>query len=467
MRRPRRRPGLRATVTLAFAVGALAVSASLALATYFTARHQLVDQRERTATRQAYADAALVRDSLLTPDTQVSDVLGSISPPPGALIFLRLRGQWYSSSLEAAGPDLTSEVRPAVEDGSVALGWTGSTDPPSVVVGVPLPAVGAEYYEVVSAEELDRTLSTLAIVLWVSAALTTAAGALVGRAVGARVLRPLDRVAAAAGRVAGGELATRLDDGGDPDLAPLVTAFNEMVDAVHERIERDARFAADVSHELRTPVTTLTTSLSLLENAPDLSPRAARAVGLMGDELARFRHALEDLLVIGRLDAGARERDLASVTIGALARQAITHAQESPDVLSAASPEALESVVLVDRPQLVRALANLVRNAVIHGGGVRRVRVAAYDGRHGFVEVHVEDGGPGVAPAERERIFERFARAGGQKAGTGSGLGLSIVRQTVLNHGGTVWCAEAPDGGADFVIRLPTADLGRDAGGDG
>ena len=73
------------------------------------------------------------------------------------------------------------------------------------------------------------------------------------------------------------------------------------------------------------------------------------------------------------------------------------------------------------------------------------------------MDVLVEDRGPGVPPEDRERIFERFARAGGQKAGTGSGLGLSIVARTVHNHGGDVWCENRPDGGTSFVIRLPRA----------
>ena len=247
-RRPRR-PGLRSTATLAFAVGALATSALLALGTYFSARHQLVEQREQTARRQAFADAALVRDSLLTSGAQVSDVLGSLSPPSGAVIFVRRGGDWYSSSLDTAGPVLTTRVRSVVAEGSVGLAWTGATDPHSVVVGIPLPAVGVEYYEVVQADELDRTLSTLALALAIGAGLTTLGGALVGRAVVGTVLTPLHRVALAATRVATGDVTTRLDDHDDPDLTALVTAFNDMVDAVHDRIERDARFAADVSHD--------------------------------------------------------------------------------------------------------------------------------------------------------------------------------------------------------------------------
>ncbi len=455
MSSPRRRHGLRASVTFAFAFGAFAVSTLLALGTYFAARHQLVDQREQTATRQAFADAALVRDSLLTSGAQVSDVLGSISPPPEAVIFVRLEGEWYSSSLDSAGPELTEGVRSVVADGSVGLGWTDATDPHSVVVGVPLPAVDAQYYEVVAADELDRTLATLAIALGLGALLTTIAGALVGRAAVRRVLGPLDDVATAATRVAAGDVTTRLDDVDDPDLAPLVDAFNDMVDAVHDRIEQDARFAADVSHELRTPVTTLTTSLSLLESARDLPPRAASAVRLMADELTRFRRALEDLLVLGRLDVDAREEERTPVAVGDLVRQALQQTGRPPDLVAAVDADALGRRVVVDRAQVVRALANLLRNAELHGGGVTGVRVAASGP---LVEIRVEDAGPGVPHEERERIFERFARAGGQKAGTGSGLGLSIVQQTVHHHDGQVWCEPAAAGGAAFVVRLPVCE---------
>ncbi len=105
----------------------------------------------------------------------------------------------------------------------------------------------------------------------------------------------------------------------------------------------------------------------------------------------------------------------------------------------------------------MRALANLVRNAELHGAGVTGVRVA---GSGSFVEIRVEDAGPGVPHEERERIFERFARAGGQKAGTGSGLGLSIVQQTVHHHDGQVWCEPAAAGGAAFVVRLPVCEDG-------
>lgn len=446
--------GLRASVMLAFALGALALSTILALGTYLSARHFLLDQRERTATRQAFTDSALVRESLLTPGAQVSDVLGSISPPAGAVIYVRLDGEWYSSALDSADPELTAAVQPVVAEGSVGLAWTDATDPNAVVVGVPLPAVGAEYYEVSIAEELDRTLWTLGVALAICAGITTVCGALLGRTASRRVLAPLGDVTSAAVRVTAGDLSTRLDSTDDPDLAALVGSFNHMIDAVHERLEKDARFAADVSHELRTPVTTLTTSLSLLEQSPDLSPRSASAVRLMSEELGRFRRALEDLLTLGRLDAGGHEAAPTEIGAHELVRQALTAARRPTDLV-AEDPHRGDPTVRVDRVQMLRALTNLIRNAELHGGGLTGITVAD----HGdVVDVRIADGGPGVPAEDRIRIFERFARAGGQKAGTGSGLGLSIVEQTVRNHGGDVWCADRPEGGAVFVVRLPTVD---------
>jgi signal transduction histidine kinase len=442
--------GLRSSVTAAFALGAVLVSVALSVGTYVSARHLLLEQRERTALRQAYADAALVRDGLSTSGTAVSEALGAVTPPAGASMYVHRDGQWYSSSLDQSGESLTAVIRPTVEGGAVGLGWTGRTDPHAVVVGIPLPAVGATYYEVAVARELDATLHTLALALAVAATVTTLAGAALGRAASHRVLSPLRDVTAAASDIAGGDLERRLRETSDPDLSALVHSFNRMVGALHKRIERDARFASDVSHELRTPLTTLTTSLALLQRAHDLSPQAQRAVTLMADELSRFRQALEDLLALGRLEAGIDESALVPTDVGELVRHALVGSGCSDQVL--AGDSAHRRNVLVDRPQMARALVNLIRNAEIHGGGLAGVRI---DATETHVEITVGDRGPGVPPEERERIFERFARAGGTKTGTGSGLGLSIVAETVSRHGGQVWCDDGPGGGAEFVVRLP------------
>jgi signal transduction histidine kinase len=444
------RLGLRSSVTAAFALGALFVSVALSVGTYVSARHLLLEQRERTALRQAYADAALVRDGLSTSGTGVSEALGAVTPPAGASMYVHRDGRWYSSSLDQSGETLTAVVRAMVDDGSVGLGWTDRTDPHAVVVGIPLAAVDATYYEVAVARELDATLHTLALALAVGAAVTTLAGAALGRVASRRVLAPLHDVTAVATDIAAGDLERRLGETDDPDLSALVQSFNRMVTALHERIERDARFASDVSHELRTPLTTLTTSLALLERARDLSPQSQSAVGLMADELARFRQALEDLLALGRLEAGIDEAALVPTGPAELARHALV-ASGFPDQV-VAGDSARRRTVLVDRPQMVRALVNLIRNAEIHGGGLAEIRVDATDTH---VDITVRDRGPGVPVDERRRIFERFARAGGAKAGTGSGLGLSLVAETVSRHGGQVWCEGDPGHGAEFVVRLP------------
>jgi signal transduction histidine kinase len=295
-------------------------------------------------------------------------------------------------------------------------------------------------------------LWTLSVALFVCAGLTTVAGGLVGRAASRRVLAPLSEVTTAVVRLSAGDLTTRLGSTDDPDLAALVGSFNHMVDALHERIEQDARFAADVSHELRTPVTTLTTSLSLLQQSSDLSPRSAQAVRLMADELARFHRALEDLLTLGRLDAGGHETEPTPTGARTLVHQALLAADLSPELINAPPTEGADPELLVDRLQMLRVLTNLFRNAELHGGGLTGVTIVD---RGDHVDVHVEDRGPGVPAEDRARIFERFARAGGEKAGTGSGLGLSIVEQTVRNHAGSVWCTDRPGGGGEFVVRLP------------
>ncbi|MER6974073.1 HAMP domain-containing sensor histidine kinase [Nocardioides sp. NPDC000445] len=453
MRLPRR--GLRASVVTAFAAGALLISLILAFSTYFSARHYLIEQRERNALQQAYIDAALVKERLRTKGVNVAEVLAEIAQPSRTVVYVHLDGQWYSSSLTEQDHTDVGGVAGAVADGSVALSWTETDDRPNIVVGIPLAGVGADYYEVTYAKELSETLDTMGNALVVSAALTTVAGGLLGWYAARRVLRPLNEVALAAARISAGKFDTRLAPTEDPDLTTLTASFNTMVDTVVERLDHDARFAADVSHELRTPVATLTTSIGVLQGAEELSPRSATAVSLMAGELDRFRGALEDLIALGRLDAGVPESDPEIVSVADVVTQAIADNGVTHDVVVEV-PDDLE--VHADRLQLDRALANLVRNAETHGGGLVAVRVMA---RGTYADLHVEDSGPGVPPTERERIFERFARLGARGATTGSGLGLSIVEQTAQLHGGSVWCRESATGGADFVLSLPVATPAR------
>ncbi|MFJ9388064.1 ATP-binding protein [Nocardioides sp. NPDC101246] len=453
------RRGLRANVVAAFAAGALLISLILAFSTYFSARHYLIVQRERNALQQAYIDAALVKERLRTNGVNVAEVLSEIAPPRRTTVFVHQDGQWYSSDLATQAHDATSNVATSVETGEVALSWTDTGDRPNIVVGVPLEGVDADYYEVTHAKELSETLDTMGYALAISAAVTTLAGGVLGWYAARRVLRPLRQVALAAARISAGELDTRVEATEDPDLATLTGSFNTMVDTVVERLDHDARFAADVSHELRTPVATLTTSLGVLQGDSTLSPSSATAVGLMAGELDRFRGALEDLITLGRLDAGVRESEWEVLSVVDLVTATLAEAEISG---RATVDVPADLAIYADRLQVHRALANLVRNAETHGGGLTTVRAVA---RRGYAEIHVVDSGPGVPAAERERIFDRFARMGARGATTGSGLGLSIVAQTAQLHDGSVWCRDADSGGADFVLSFPLAPTARTASG--
>ena len=458
MSRWRVRRGLRANVVAAFAAGALLISLILAFSTYFSARHYLIVQRERNALQQAYIDAALVKERLRTNGVNVAEVLTEIAQPSRTTVFVHQDGQWYSSDITTRVHDATSHVATSVEAGDVALSWTDTGNRPNVVVGVPLQGVDADYYEVTYAKELSQTLDTMGYALAISAAITTLAGGLLGWYAARRVLRPLRQVALAAARISAGELDTRVEATDDPDLATLTGSFNTMVDTVVERLDHDARFAADVSHELRTPVATLTTSLGVLQGDRTLSPSSATAVGLMAGELERFRGALEDLITLGRLDAGVRESEWEVLGVADLVAAALDEAGLDEAGLDVAVDVPADLEIYADRLQVHRALANLVRNAETHGGGLTAVRAAE---RRGYAEIHVMDSGPGVPAAERERIFDRFARTGARGATTGSGLGLSIVEQTARLHDGSVWCRERDAGGADFVLSLPRAPTAR------
>ncbi len=173
-----------------------------------------------------------------------------------------------------------------------------------------------------------------------------------------------------------------------------------------------------------------------------------------------------DLLEISRIDAGSAEVDLEVVQLGVLLdRVARTIGRGAIPVTVDEDVAALH--VAVDKRRFERVIANLVDNADRYGGGAVCIGAAA---ERGTVRLWVDDEGPGVPPADRERIFERFARgsatAGSRGAGGGTGLGLALVQEHVKLHGGRVWAEERPGGGARFVVELPLVEAPETSPGD-
>ena len=178
-----------------------------------------------------------------------------------------------------------------------------------------------------------------------------------------------------------------------------------------------------------------------------------RALDMLHKEVHRFSSMVSDLLEISRLDAGAANLDLEDVPVDELVRRAVAPAR--PDVPVVVSDEAGGVLVRVDKRRIQRVLANLLDNADVHAGGPTRVTV---ERRAGNVVIGVDDAGPGIAPEDQERVFERFFRgaAGGNREVTrGTGLGLALAFEHVQAHGGRLAADNLAPRGARFSFTVP------------
>jgi two-component system sensor histidine kinase MtrB len=376
----------------------------------------------------------------------VLEVLRSLDTGSDRYVLLHRDSQWHSRSADlAVDTAVPVSLRQMTAGGEAGAQRVRRDGQPAVVVGVPLPG-SATFYEIISWRELERTLQTLALVLTAVAIMVAAGGVAVGWYVTRYTLRPLGVVAAAAQRIAAGNLTTRLDPDTEPDLASLSVAFNDMADQLVRRLERDRRFAADVSHELRSPLQMLGAAASVIDKRRDRLDERTTAAGLLTAEIERFQTLVHDLLELARSDQPVqRERVdmLALVTRVCLARRAPV------DVVDATADAPV--MWCVDRRRVEQVLINLIDNAMRYGGGPTAVRVG-----DGFIEV--DDAGPGVAEADRVSIFDRFVRgpAANARGDTGgTGLGLAIVAEHAAAHGGYATVTASPAGGARFRIDLP------------
>src|SRR5580693_628749 len=458
---------------------------------YFTVRHFLLAGRESADQHQAYTNANLVRTSLETGTTGYVVLLSNIDAGTDAHSVLYHRAKTYDSSLAVTAASIPHELRKVVLSGTAATQtYRNPQGTAEIVIGVPIPSVHADYFDVFDLSDLDHTLRVLALALFVAGGITTIFGIALGRFASTRSLRPLAVVSRAAGAIAAGDLDTRLDlEAADPDLEGFTLSFNAMVDQLQERIEREARFNSDVSHELRSPLTTLAAAMEVLEaDREELPPRSQRALQLLSDDLRRFQRMVGDLLEMSRAEAGSVDIFLEEVQVAELVQRSVETGfghmvargpgpGGPPDVDIA--PAVRPWRVGVDKRRFERVMVNLMENANHYGGGVTgvAVRPATVSARNGTtsnggnggsssgsgadtrrVEVIVDDEGPGIDPLERTKVFERFYRgsaSGRRGTGTGTGLGLALVAEHMHVMHGDVRVEASPDGGARFVLSLP------------
>ncbi|WP_405136372.1 sensor histidine kinase [Nocardia sp. NBC_01388] len=431
---------------VAFALSSGLVALLLVVSVYSIGHRYMENQRMRSADRVASAYSDMLRP--LVARSGAEGALASIEPPDGTILLVRHGTDWYvTDSAPDIGrllpPGLIGEPTPGTQRVSV-------DGRPYFRVGLHMGRDGDMMYEFSPIVELDSRLRMLRNLLIVSALTATMFGAGLGVWASRRVLSPLQHVSGTAARIAAGDLGLRLTRTHDPDLDTTVDAFNIMVDSLQTRIERERRFVGDISHELRTPMTTLITSVEVMNQHPEeLPPRPRRALGYLSAELEHLRRLLDDMLELARLEAGVHRGDTEPLSVGELMTHTLAERKYAPGLLAISADANISGRKL----ELQRAVGNLLDNADRHGGGVTAVHVARAGSE---VLITVDDAGPGVQVMERGRIFERFATApAGRGSGTGSGIGLALVAETVAAHGGGVECQERPGGGARFAIRLP------------
>jgi two-component system, OmpR family, sensor histidine kinase MtrB len=462
--------GLRTRIMAMFVIGALLLSLFLAAVAYSFTRSSLINQRERTSAEQAYRNARVAQRELTAGNSNANAIIDRLLEVGVPQALINIDGAWASPSAR-----LTSDLIPASMQDKVLVQDTPAKmiisldGVPTLVVGVPLESTRpAAYFEFADLSDANATLRNVGLSLLFGGMITTLAGALAGMIAAKRAIRPLGDAAQAAKAIAGGRLDTRLENTDDHDLQLLSTAFNDMAEALQNRVERDARFASDVSHELRSPLMTLAASVEVMQARRDEMPeRAQAALDLLVGDVVRFQGLVEDLLEISRFDAGAIRLHLEDLLVAEFVRQAVA-VSSLPKTKLSVSERAEGLIMHGDRRRLARVVANLIDNARVHGGGAPEITVTEAEGEGeplAHVWIVVEDHGPGVPVEERSLVFERFARgavAGRRSSSDGAGLGLSLVEEHVRMHGGRVWVEDRTDGepGARFVLELPAEEVG-------
>jgi two-component system OmpR family sensor kinase len=294
----------------------------------------------------------------------------------------------------------------------------------------------------------------------------TALALLAGLAVARRAISPIARLTGAAK-----DIARTRDPGvslpmpeADDEVADLARTLAEMLIALDSArthteamLERQRQFVADASHELRTPLTSILTNLELLEAELEGEEREIASAALRSSQ--RMRRLVADLLLLARADAGRQTRH-EPVNLASIVREAAAEVAPTADDHDL-SVDADEAGLTIDgaADELHRLAVNLIGNAVSHtpAGTIVNARVHR-DGSS--VVLTVADDGPGVPPALRDRIFDRFVRGDGDSGPrSGSGLGLAIVKAVADAHGGSVVLESPKGGGARFVVTLPAAQV--------
>jgi len=443
----RRSLASRVTLLTTIAVG-LAV-AFVALGAYVTVRMQLQSTLDESLLERAdqAADAGVLANTIRSGQDVPSGVLGAADV---RMIFLELghpaRSADQVPALDLGDPEVhvlrgesPHSIRTLTADGTH---WRVATVPSGQ---------GQALVIAQSLEPQERVLAKLGGVMLLFGLAGVIAAGIAGWAVARNGLRPVRRLTQVVEDIARTEDLTPLPVEGDDEIARLAAAFNQMLTALAASRDRQRQLVADAGHELRTPLTSLRTNVDLLTQADGVGglPAAARAE-LLDDVRAQIE---EMTTLIGDLVELARDEPLThvveSVDLSEVVYRALVRVRRRAPGLTF-DVDAQPWWVVGESAPLERALTNLLDNAAKWSppGGTVAIRL-----RDGVLTV--DDEGPGIAPGDLPHVFDRFYRSEESRSMPGSGLGLSIVRQVIERHAGSVVAGAAATGGARLTVTLP------------
>ncbi|MDT3397458.1 HAMP domain-containing sensor histidine kinase [Streptomyces sp. B1866] len=475
--RPHRHPTLRVKLTLSsITVLTVGIVVACALCTFAVQHYMRADiDEELTAARDALRHSGL-SDRTVADPAEVAHLGGELRVRSGTTrtVFVSVGADGTARPLAGLPPDGVQRALAAAVPDAAALARGGALrDVTTLGTGYRVTAVDLAGQGVillaVSTAPVEQTLHKAVYpVLGVGAVLVVLLGVATYRGAKRR-LRPLEDMVETASAIAEGcaqglnlsrrVAPTRLRPSGE--VEQLRTALNAMLQQVETAFgarEHAAahlrRFVADASHELRTPLAAIRGYLQLYEKGMyESEEERDRAMARVGAEAERMAHLVDELLALARLDQRPRLRPR-PVDLAAAARDAAADLRAQQPGRPVELDLAEACLVLADETTPHQVVSNLLANVRTHTPADAAVRVSARR-EGGYGVLRVADRGPGLAPEDAERIFDRFFRAG---TAAGSGLGMALVRAAAEAHGGSVRVTTAPGEGLTVTVALPAAD---------
>jgi signal transduction histidine kinase len=301
-------------------------------------------------------------------------------------------------------------------------------------------------------EAVEATARTVALLLACGAPIIIAVAGAATYWLVRRSLQSVDAIRSRVAEISTSDLAERVPVPTSRDeIAALAVTMNEMLARIEAGHRAQQRFLGDASHELRSPLATIISGLEVAEAHPELLD-AELAINTLLPEAQRMRTLIEDLLLLARADEQSLVLHKQDMALDDLAEVEAAHARREAGctIRTDVRPARLTG----DPAAMSRMIRNLVDNAVRHANSLIAIEVSS---RNGTATLSISDDGPGIAPAERTRVFERFVRLDSDRSrsGGGAGLGLAIVAEVVVAHGGTVTIDDRPGGGTNVSVVLP------------